>query len=236
VARGTRCAVDGEQTLNLPKTITFDCYDTLVEFPIDEVTREILGERAAGIDLDALLADFEKLRYETTTHGPYRPYRVVLRETLRETLERYALPYREEDGDALLAAVRSWGPFHDVPPALERLRAAGIELAIITNSDDDIMAENVRRIGVPIDYVITAEQAGAYKPSLQTFAFALDKIGCQPEEILHVAQGFEYDIVPAHALGWKRVWINRYGKTGDPAYGPYDELPDLSGLPALLGL
>jgi 2-haloacid dehalogenase len=51
-----------------------------------------------------------------------------------------------------------------------------------------------------------------------------------------VAQGFNYDIVPAHDLGWERVWINRYGKTGDPAYGPYRELPDLSGLPALIGL
>jgi 2-haloacid dehalogenase len=122
-----------------------------------------------------------------------------------------------------------------VPPALERLRAAGIQLAIITNSDDDIMAENVRRIGVPIDCVITAQQAGAYKPSLETFAYALRVLGREPAEILHVAQGFEYDIVPAHALGWQRVWINRYGKTGDPAYGPYDELPDLSGLPALVG-
>jgi 2-haloacid dehalogenase len=222
--------------MKLPKVITFDCYDTLVEFPMDEATREILGERAAGIDLDALLADFETLRYETTTREPYRPYREVLQGTLRQIMERYGLPYRDEDGEALIAAVRTWGPFPEVPPALERLRAAGLELVIITNSDDDIMADNVQRIGVPIDMVITAEQAGAYKPSLATFAYALKQIGCAPEELLHVAQGFEYDIVPAHALGWKRVWINRYGKTGNPVYGPYDELPDLSGLPGLLGL
>jgi len=98
------------------------------------------------------------------------------------------------------------------------------------------MAENVRHIGVPIDYVITAEQAGAYKPSLATFAFALTASGCEKDNILHVAQGFEYDIVSAHALRWNRVWINRYGKDGDLAYGPYHELPDLSGLPDLLGI
>jgi 2-haloacid dehalogenase len=207
----------------------------LVEFPIDETTRQILGPRAEGVDLDRLLADFEALRFETTTSGPYQPYRDVLRGTLRQIMERYGLPYREDDGEALIAAVRGWGPFPDVPPALERLRRH-CTLAIITNSDDDIMAENVRRIGVPIDEVITAQQAGAYKPSLVTFAYALQKLGCAKEEILHVAQGFEYDIVPAHALGWERVWINRYGKTGDPAYGPYDELPDLSGLPERLGI
>jgi 2-haloacid dehalogenase len=222
--------------MKLPNVITFDCYDTLVEFPIDDVTREILGSRAEGVDLDALLSDFETLRFETTTHGPYRPYREVLQGTLRQIMERYGLPYRNEDGEALIAAVRTWGPFPDVPPALEQLRAAGIELAIITNSDDDIMADNVQRIGVPIDLVITAQQAGAYKPSLATFAYALNRIGCAPEEILHVAQGFEYDIVPAHTLGWNRVWINRYGKTGDLSYGPYHELPDLSGLPDLIGV
>jgi 2-haloacid dehalogenase len=221
--------------VDLPKFVTFDCYDTLVEFPIDEATRQILGARAEEVALDRLLAEFQTLRYETTTNGPYQPYRDVLRGTLRQIMERYGIPYREEDGDALIAAVRSWGPYPEVPAALERLRRH-CQLAIITNSDDDIMAENVRRIGVPIDVVITAEQAGAYKPSLTTFAYALKRLGCQPEELLHVAQGFEYDIVPAHALGWRRVWINRYSLPGDPAYGPYDELPDLSGLSGLLGL
>jgi 2-haloacid dehalogenase len=218
-----------------PAWITFDCYDTLVEFPIDDVTRQILGSRVARIDLTAFLADFEDRRYQTTTYGPYRPYRNVLRHTLAATMAQYGLSCQDADGDALLAAVPTWGPFPDVPPALERLRAR-CKLAIITNSDDDLMARNVANIGVPIDLVITAEQARAYKPAPAIFAYALEQLGCAPDELLHVAQGFAYDIVPAHALGWARVWINRYGKAGDPAYGPYQELPDLSGLPGLLGL
>jgi 2-haloacid dehalogenase len=219
-----------------PRWITFDCYDTLVEFPIDAVTRDILGSRADGVDMDWLLADFEALRFDTTTNAPYQPYRDVLRGTLRQIMERYGLPYRDEDGDALRAAVQTWGPYPDVPPALERLREAGIKLAVITNSDDDLMARNVANIGVAIDRVITAEQARAYKPSPVIFAFAQRQLGGAPGDLLHVAQGFAYDIVPAHALGWERVWINRYGKRGDPAYGPYHELPDLTGLPALIGL
>jgi 2-haloacid dehalogenase len=221
--------------VKFPTWITFDCYDTLVEFAIDRVTREILGARADALNIDEFLAAFEALRYRTTTFGPYRPYRDVLRETLAQSMLEYGLPYQDADGDALLAAVPTWGPFPDVPPALERLRQH-CKLAIITNSDDDLMAQNVANIGVPIDRVITAQQARAYKPSPVIFDYALRALGCQPDDILHVAQGFEYDIEPAHALGWKRVWINRYGKSGDPAYGPYDELPDLSGLPALLGL
>lgn len=221
--------------MTLPTYITFDCYDTLVEFPIEAVTEQILGPRASGINLAAFLADFEAQRYQTTTCAPYQPYRDVLRRTLATTIEQYGLRYQDADGDALLAAVPAWGPFPDVPPALERLRTR-CKLAIITNSDDDLMTSNVANIGAPIDFVITAEQARAYKPAPAIFAFALERLGCAPDELLHVAQGFEYDIVPAHALGWARVWINRYGKAGDPSYGPYHELSDLSGLPGLLGL
>lgn len=221
--------------VNIPTVVTFDCYDTLVEFPIDEVTRQILGERIAGIDVEAFLADFEALRYQTTTFAPYQPYRDVLTGTMAQAMGNYGLAYRAEDGAALLTAVPAWGPYPEVPAALERLRVR-CKLAIITNSDDDLMASNVRNIGVPIDYVITAEQARVYKPSPEIFDYTLRQLGCGPDGVLHVAQGFEYDIVPAKQLGWERVWINRYGKVGDPAYGPYHELPDLSGLPDLLGL
>ena len=221
--------------MSLPRYVTFDCYDTLVEFPIERVTQAILGSRLDGIDGDRFFAAFERLRFDTTAFDSYRPYRDVLRETLAQVIQQFGLSYRDEDGAALVAAVPTWGPFPDVPPALDRLRTH-CKLAIISNSDDDIMAGNVRQIGVPFDHVITAQQAQAYKPSPAVFAHALRTLGCEPEDVLHVAQGFEYDIVPAHQLGWARVWINRYGKVGDDAFGPYVELPDLTGVPELLGL
>ena len=221
--------------LDIPKVITFDCYDTLCEFRIDDFTRDLLADRASGVDMDAMLKDYEDLRLHTTTHAPYAPYREVLCDTQREIFIRYGLSWQESDAEALLADIITWGPFPDVPQALEKMRQHS-RLAIISNSDDDIMAHNVANIGVPIDYVITAQQAGAYKPAKQAFDYALGIIGVLQEDVLHVAQGFEYDMVPAHAMGWKHVWINRYGLAGDQAYGPYYEQHDLGGVVKLLGL
>jgi FMN phosphatase YigB (HAD superfamily) len=52
-----------------------------------------------------------------------------------------------------------------------------------------------------------------------------------------VAQGFNYDMMPAHGLGWEHVWINRNKQPGNQEdYGPYAELYDLTGVPALLGI
>jgi 2-haloacid dehalogenase len=220
--------------MTLPTYVTFDCYGTLVDFAIAHVTRRTLGSRLDCVDVDAFLRAFETIRYEAIL-GPYRPYREVLRHSLAETMHRFGLAYQEEDGAAIVAAVPTFGPFPEVPSVLERI-GRHCKLVIISNTEDDLIASNVRNIGVPFHRVITAEQARAYKPSPAIFAYALRTLGCSPQEILHVAQGFAYDIVPGHDLGWNRVWINRRGQAGDPAYGPYRELPDLTRLPELIGL
>jgi 2-haloacid dehalogenase len=224
-----------DEVQHLPTYLTFDCYGTLVDFDLRPVTLARLGPRAAQIDRDAFFAAFETNRFLEVLQ-PYRPYREVLLRSLARTLEQFGLRYEEADGAALVAAVPGFGPFPEVPPVLERLRRH-CRLAIVSNSDDDLMAGNLERIGVPFDRVITSEQAHAYKPSPQVFDFVLRELGCSPADIVHVAQGFDYDIKPTHELGWpRRIWINRRRQTGDPAYGPYAELPDLAGLPALLGL
>ena len=74
-------------------------------------------------------------------------------------MSRHGLPYRPEDGEELVRAVPTFGPFPDVPPTLDRLRRR-FKLVIISNTDDDLIRENVRNIGVPFDHVVTSEQAG----------------------------------------------------------------------------
>jgi len=217
-----------------PEWITFDFYGTLVEFDLMPALLEALGERAASLDRDAFADDWERLRFEAVLR-PYRPYRDILRGSLRRAMERHGLDYRPDDGDAVVAAVSSFGPFPDVPPVLARL-ARHARLAILTNSDDDLIAGAVERIGVSFDRVVTSEQARAYKPTFGAFNHLFREIGCAPDRVLHVAQGFAYDVAPAHTLGLCCVWINRRGQSGDPAYPPIAELPDLTGLPALAGI
>ncbi|HEV2280926.1 MAG TPA: haloacid dehalogenase type II [bacterium] len=216
--------------------VTFDCYGTLVDFDLDRVTRGILTDRLRtdGVDETEFLRDFRVMRFQAVLE-PYRPYKRLLRETLEHAMRLHGLPYRPEDGDALVAAVPTFGPFREVPAVLARLKER-YEIAIISNTDDDLIRGNVERIGVEFDFVITAEQARAYKPRREVFEFALRTIGRPADQVIHVAQGFEYDIMPTHGLGMRRIWINRSGRRGSSAIMPYEELPDMSRLPALLGL
>ena len=64
-------------------------------------------------------------------------------------------------------------------------------------------------LGVTFDHVITAEQAGCYKPCLKIFELAEKRIGVSPEEWLHVGQSIYHDVIPAQSLGIATVWVNR---------------------------
>jgi len=216
--------------------VTFDAYATLINFELAPTTLKVLADRLDldGLDVDEFLDDFRVMRFQAVLEA-YRPYRDVLHSSLRNAMRLHGLEYRESDGDALVEAVPTFGPWPEVPDALRALKKK-YEIAIISNTDDDLIARNVENIGVEFDYVITAQQAKAYKPDRQTFEYAFQTMDVDPSQVIHVAQGWEYDHIPTRDLGLKRrVWINRYGRRGSSDYQPYDELPDLSGLPALLG-
>jgi 2-haloacid dehalogenase len=132
--------------------------------------------------------------------------------------------------DALAAfadAVGDWPAFADSADALARL-AMRFRLGVITNCDDDLFERSRRRLGVPFDWVITAEQSGAYKPARASFDLALERIDVPRERILHVAQSLFHDHVPAGAMGLATAWVNRRaGREGFGATPPASAVPDL---------
>lgn len=79
----------------------------------------------------------------------------------------------------------------------------------ILNTNDAIIAETERTLGVKFDESITAEQAGAYKPALEGFQLARNRLGLKVSQIWHAGFGFKDDIVPPKRLGCTAVWVSR---------------------------
>lgn len=217
-------------------TVTFDCFGTLIDwegglgtFLYDTALRH--GDRQP-LPGGELRERWEAIQFEVI-RGPYMTYKEVLAESLRLWCAERGYPFETSDGEAIIRSMRSWQPFHDTRPALERARAAGLKLAIISNSDRDLIAHSLKHIGVHFDEVIVAEDCGAYKPDRRVFDSALAQIGEAPERILHVAFGFKYDIGPAQQLGWKTAWVNRNAEQALGPLRPDHEWPDLWGLAEL---
>ena len=94
--------------------------------------------------------------------------------------------------------------------------------------DDDLFAATRPELGVEFDQIITAQQAGAYKPSVKIFELALSRVGVPPHRILHVGQSLYHDVIPAQSLGLATAWVNRPSvRTGVGAVKKAEGRPDL---------
>jgi 2-haloacid dehalogenase len=218
---------------NTSPIATFDCYRTLIDFDLNRLALPIVRDRLdeVGIDHDTFLDNLRVIRFYAVAQGPYTRYQDLVRLTLEKTMQLHGARYEPEFGDRLVEEAKELPVFPEVPEALRKLKEKGVQLAIISNSDRDFITHHVETIGVDFDYVITAEDAGWYKPNDGAFEHLFKTIDRAPELITHVAQGWEYDIMPAKKYGVRRIWVNRYGFPGSDFYQPYHEISDLSTLP-----
>jgi len=218
-----------------PKYITFDCYGTLTNFRMSQMTREIFPGRVSPDRMEAFVKDFSAYRLDEVM-GEWKPYRDVIRRSLERACRRWKIEYRDDEAVRMYEAVPTWGPHPDVSEPLSRI-APHIPLVILSNASNDQIQQNVAKLGAPFHAVFTAEQARAYKPRLQAFEYMLGQLDCSPEDILHVSSSPRYDLMSANDLGIRNKAFVARGHEPAPAaaYGAH-EIKDIGGLPALVGL
>jgi 2-haloacid dehalogenase len=119
-----------------------------------------------------------------------------------------------------------------VPGALAELRERGWRLAILSNTDPDLLDASLESIGVPVDLRVTAAEAGSYNPARGHGERFSELSGADPERHVHVAASLFHDIAPCRELGLTAVWINRLAETSDLPRAA--ELTDLADLPSTL--
>ena len=191
------------------RLISFDCYGTLIDWEagIFSALRPTLaahGKTIADADLLRVYSELESAAQQ----GEFHPYREVLQSVVRGFGKHLGFSPTDSQTRSLPESLSNWPPFADTIAALRKLKQR-YQLAVISNVDDDLFAPTARRLQIPFDYVVTAQQAHAYKPSLQMFRLAQQRTGAAPGQWLHVAQSVYHDVIPARSLGIATVWVNR---------------------------
>ena len=214
------------------QAITFDCYGTLIDWEsgILSVLRPLLFEHGKPASDQEILALFAELEPEIQS-AEYRPYRFVVQEVLREVGQRLRFSVSTDECRRLAKSLKSWVPFPDTIAALHALKSK-YRLGVISNIDDDLFSETARHLHVAFDWVITAEQARAYKPARAIFQLALKKIGLPPAKVLHAGQSVFHDVIPAKQMGMCSVLVTRRGPGAvkRASAQPDLEVPDLKTL------
>ena len=132
--------------------------------------------------------------------------------------------------DELLSRWGEFEPWPDVPAVLTALGRT--TRFIVTNCSQGLGARAAQRAGT-FDVVMTAEEAGAYKPDPRPYRAALAKLGLVASDVLFVA-GSAHDVGGAERVGMDVYWANR-GQVAPPSDGvALRNEPDLRGLLALV--
>jgi 2-haloacid dehalogenase len=191
------------------KVLTFDCYGTMIDWEtgIFSALRPILAAHRKEISDSAILQLYSELE-ASAEQGEFQPYRDVLQSVVRGLGERLGFSPTAAEVRSLPESLAHWQPFPDTVEALRKLKSL-YQLAVISNVDDDLFASTAPKLGVAFDHVITAQQAGCYKPCLRMFTLAEERIGVTRDQWLHVGQSIYHDVIPAQALGLATVWVNR---------------------------
>jgi 2-haloacid dehalogenase len=222
--------------------LTFDCYGTLIDWEtgIAEALRPVLANHHIDVATDRLLELYGELESEAE-RGKYYEYKTVLQMVLERLGDRLGFAPTPTELQHFSASVKAWPAFPDSARALQALQRK-YKLAVISNIDDDLFALSAPRLQAKFDWVITAQQARSYKPSLHNFHLAFERMGLPKSKILHVAQSLFHDVAPAKALGLSTVWINRrhdkegFGATPPARVQPDLEVPSLQALAEKIGL
>ena len=160
-----------------------------------------LWNRVARSDALGLAWRREYLR-RTYEAGAYRPYEDIVRDAAA------AVEVPAATAATLIDRWTELAPWPEAPSVVTALRARGIAVGVVTNCSVGLAKTAVAAVGVPIDLVVTAEEAGYYKPHPRPYRLALERLGHDALEVLFVA-GSASDVPGAAGVGMPVFWHNR---------------------------
>lgn len=203
------------------KLLSFDVYGTLIDWEAGVVTalQPLLSKnnKVGSYSRKELLEIYhhhESSQQQKTPDMSYCDILSKIHPSIAADLK--CGPPSEVENKAFGDSVGKWPAFPDTVDALKRLTKY-YKLVVLSNVDrNSFSTTNSGPLqDFPFDAIITAQDIGSYKPSLQNFEYMLkevnEKFGIEKAQVLQTAQSQFHDHHPAKKMGIKSCWIVRPG-------------------------
>jgi 2-haloacid dehalogenase len=222
----------------LPKQVRFvttDCYGTLIDWEAGayEAFQKEADRDGFTIEKNRCQELFVGIQQEIMG-GSYELYAEVLRRTAVRVAQELGWDLEPSRSNFLPSSVPRWMPFRETNAQLERL-GKKFELGILSNIDDKLLGTTRRHFRVDFDLVVTAQQVRSYKPDPAHFKECQRRIGGKTGWV-HIASGYETDVVPCLKAKVPVIWVNRKGRELEAGEKkPTEEVRTLRDAAKLLG-
>jgi 2-haloacid dehalogenase len=220
--------------LRLPgiEACVFDAYGTL--FDVNSAARSAQDELGARWQPLADLWRTKQLQYTWLRGlgGHHADFWTVTSDALSFALESL------QQGDEalhrrLMTLYLSLNVYPEVRDTLERLKAGGLKLAILSNGTPAMLAAAAANSGIAdlLDAVLSVEEVGVYKPHPSVYRLASDRLQLGPERICFLSSN-GWDAYAAKAFGFRVLWCNRFKQAPERLPGTPDaQIETLAALP-----
>ncbi len=222
-----------------PELVTFDVYMALLDIegslvPVVAETFGMPGDQALAFVRVWRAKQLERAATSNSLEGERTSFRDATAMALDYVAGRNGVAMDTDTRDRLIAAWDTLNPWPEANDAIAAVKGRGCQTAILSNGDQAMLEAVARAFPAGFDHILSSETAGRYKPHPAIYALPTSALGTDKDRVLHVA-GSANDVLGCVAAGMACVWSNRHRDILlDPAYPPAKELPDLSGVPALL--
>ena len=193
------------------KTVTTDCYGTLIDWEkgLSETFRKEADRDGVDLDEAAFLARFLEVQAEIMS-GSYELYAEVLRRAVVKVAGEIGWELEPSRAQFVPDSVPRWQPFREANAAMDRLQKR-YQMGIISNIDDKLLGVSRRHLRTELELVVTAQQVRSYKPDPAHFKEGARRIGGKKGWV-HIGSGYEADVAPLLKMNVPVIWVNRHGE------------------------
>jgi 2-haloacid dehalogenase len=126
--------------------------------------------------------------------------------------------------------------FEEVPDVLRTLRSKGLKTGILSNGSPTMLTSvvNHSNIAASLDFILSVEEIGIFKPSHKVYHLAAERLNITPEKVAFFSSN-AWDIAGASSFGFQAVWCNRGNAPNERLPGqPIAEITNLKDILDLL--
>lgn len=213
------------------EAIAFDAFPVFDPRPV-----AVLAERLFPGKGEALVAAWRTRQFEyqwlRTMAGRFADFVQTTEASLAYAAKAQHLALTPEKRAALVRSHLALEPWPDAPGALQRLKAAGLRLAFLSNMTEGMLEGGIRngKLDGLFEHVLSTDRVRAHKPDPRAYRMGVEAFGLAPERILF-ATFAGWDTAGARWFGYPTFWVNRLGvepeELGVAAHGAGRGLADL---------
>jgi len=208
----------------MTRVCVFDVNETLLDLgALDPHFERVFGDASTR---QAWFGQFLTSWLTAMVTGVYQEFGTIGGTALEMVAERQGVKLSDEDKGQILSGIQELPPHPEVEENLGRLRDAGIRLATLTNSTQQVADAQIDNSGLRdyFEQVLSADAVKRLKPAPEPYRMAAESLGVEIGQVRLVA-AHAWDVAGALQAGCAAAFVARPGMVLNPLF----ERPDIVG-------